>query len=432
MDDYTKTGHSGEAEFDAIIVGSGTAGATIARELARGGKRVLIIERGRTVPLRETLGGVLAVANQVKLGAGRLSTVRALTTGGTTALYFGILGHPDLAAFRSLGIDLAFDVEQARRELPVGQVPDEALTPQARRLFEGAAALGHSWRKYDMLIDTTQCADGYNYAARWKARSYVEDAVRDGAQLLTRATVVRVLVEGGVASGVEYRLQTGRWRSAIQRAYGRRIILAAGETATPGILRASGVPGIGDQGFFCNPGYAIYGLVPGMEGVDGFVGSSGCEWEDGIELGDASLPRRLHAPMMLGGPYLRHLFAFRRTLGIGVKVPDASGGAMGPDGRFHKDFRPQEIALLKKGRQEAVRILAAAGAQRIVDFGITAAGRVGGLVRIKEHVDERLETSFRHLHVCDGSVIPEASRCPPTFTLVCLGRYLSRHLLTVL
>ena len=140
------------------------------------------------------------------------------------------------------------------------------------------------------------------------------------------------------------------------------------------------------------------------------------------------MPQPLHGPMMLGGLNFRHMVSFPRTLGIGVKVKDEFGGQLTAGGKLHKQFTRGDHARLEKGRQRAVEILKHAGARHIVDFGITAAGRVGGMVRINEHVDAALETPYRNLHVCDGSVIPEASRVPPALTLVCLGKYLSTHI----
>jgi choline dehydrogenase-like flavoprotein len=40
--------------YDAIIVGSGPGGATVARQLARRGWRVLVLEQGSAAPLAGT------------------------------------------------------------------------------------------------------------------------------------------------------------------------------------------------------------------------------------------------------------------------------------------------------------------------------------------------------------------------------------------
>jgi hypothetical protein len=416
-------------EYDAIIVGSGTCGATIARELARHNKRVLLLERGGNSPLRESLVGMASIADQVFLGDGKLATLRAITAGGSTGLYFGVANYPQLETFRAVGIDLEQDLAAARAELPISQSPDSLLSAQARTLRDSATGLGHAWQKNDMLVDLSKCASGYSYDAKWKARSFLDQAVGHGASLITRATVERIIVDNSVAIGVEYKVRKGMLGSETRKAYGARIILAAGELATPKILRDSGVRGVGSRGFYCNPGYAIYGLVPGLKGTSGFVGSMGCVYEDGIELGDANVPKPLHRPMMLGGLKLRHMLAFPETVGIGVKVKDGLGGELRSNGRFYKQFNDADKLKLDKGRHEAIRILKKAGAEHIVDFGVTAAGRVGGLVRIGEHLDNRLETQFRNLHVCDGSVIPDDMRGTPTVTLVSLGKYLSRQLL---
>ena len=44
-----------QRQYDAIVVGSGPGGATVAKELSQNQKKVLILERGNNAPLRGTL-----------------------------------------------------------------------------------------------------------------------------------------------------------------------------------------------------------------------------------------------------------------------------------------------------------------------------------------------------------------------------------------
>lgn len=415
--------------YDVIIIGSGICGATLARELSLQNKKVLILERGKNIPLKENLISIMSIAHEVRLGERGLSTVRAITTGGSTGLYFGVVNYPQLDVFRQLGIDLAGELESVKNELPISQVPDHLLNPQSVRLQDSAKALGFNWMKNDMLIDLSKCESGYSYEAKWKAKSYVEDAVKHGAVLITQATVKKIITENDVATGVEYQLKKHPFSAKIQHVFATKIILAAGEIASPQILRDSGIQDIAEQGFYCNPGYAIYGLVPGLQGTDGFVGNMSCTCEEGIELGDANVPKVIHRPMMLGRLKFRHCFSFPETLGIGVKVKDELGGTLSCGGKLRKTFSREDQLKLEKGKREALRILQHAGAKDIFDFGVTAAGRIGGMVRIQEHVDKNLQTRFRNLYVCDGSVLPDAERGSPSITLICLAKYLSKHIL---
>lgn len=420
-----------ENEYDAIVIGSGTCGAALARELSKQKKKVLILERGGDGPLKDSLMSFASISDEVSIGK-KLTTVRAITTGGSSALYFGVVNYPPLDAFAALGMDISAELEEVKRELPIAPLPDAMVGAQSIKLRDSATALGHAWHKHDMLIDQSKCATGYTHGALWRARSYVEEAVRDGATLISRANVHKVLVDKGQAIGVEYQVKKNMFKSEMRRVYAAKVILAAGELASPKILRDSGVKGIGKRGFYCNPGYAIYGLVPGMKGHNNFVGSMGCVFDDDIELGDANVSQYLHRLMMLSKFKVKHMTSYPETVGIGVKVKDSFGGTLGDDGRFHKDFTQADYAKLRRGEEEAGRILKNAGARDIFNFGISCAGRVGGLVQIQEHLDANLETEFRNLHVCDGSVIPEQMRGTPTVTLLSLSKYLAKHLSSTL
>src|SRR4030095_10411908 len=91
-------------EFDAIVVGSGPGGATVARELSRRKKSVLILERGGDAPPKEGFLTTGSILNAVSV-SDDLATARAFATEGTTAVYFAVADLPPLETFRSLGVD---------------------------------------------------------------------------------------------------------------------------------------------------------------------------------------------------------------------------------------------------------------------------------------------------------------------------------------
>lgn len=419
-------------EFDVIVVGSGPGGATVARELTRRGKRVLILERGRDIQPRDGLIHAARVVSMVGVGDG-LGVARAMTTGGTTALYFGVAEYPPLAPFLAVGIDLAEALAEARCELPlVEPLSDRFLGTQVLKVAESAKALGIPWMKTEaMLIDESKCKNGFTYSAIWRAKTYVDEAVREGATLVNRATVLKVLMEGSRAIGVEYELRSGR-RCEIRQAYGTRIVIAAGAMVTPKILQNSGIGNLGNRGFYCDPGFMLTGSVDGLKGGEVIPGCMGTNSvEGGILVGDGCLSRSMYFGYMLGNRNFKALFGHRKHIGVGVMVRDSLGGEFRANGRLHKEFTREDQLKMEKGGELAQRIMVNAGAKNITRSPVSGA-HVGGLMRIGEHLDASLQTQFANLHVCDCSVLPEAVRGAPVFTLVCVGKYLAKRLAALL
>lgn len=414
-------------DFDVIIIGSGTSGSTLAKELALAGQKVAVLEQGQFNPLKETLMGIASIADEVKVGK-KLATLRANTTGGSTGLYFGVAEYPNLTAFKDLGIDLSAAIDKANANLPIAPLPDELIVPYSLVLRESAIQLGYDWKKSDMLIDQTQCSGGYNFDARWRARSFLDDAVAAGATLITSATVEKVLSQSGKAVGVEYKLKKGRFSSSNETLYSDKVIVCAGSSVTPKLLRDSGLTDIGKKGFYCDPGLPIFGLMPDKLGKDNFIGSFACNIDEHICLGDANFSKLFYRLAMMMSFKFGRMFKFDQGIGIGVKIFDELGGTLDDKGKMDKPLTEDDWQKLRKGEQAAIDILKQAGATKIFTGDLTSAGHVGGLVRIGEDLDTQLQTTISNLYVCDGSVIPETSRGTPTVPIVCLAYYLAEQL----
>jgi choline dehydrogenase-like flavoprotein len=149
--------------------------------------------------------------------------------------------------------------------------------------------------------------------------------------------------------------------------------------------------------------------------------------EDNIGVGDGNFPRAFHRLFMLGNRRWIRAFLHSTSIGIGVMVKEGLGGGLQENGRYHKEFTQEDKSKLERGEEIARQILSHAGARHVFKSP-PAASHIGGSIRIGEHLDADLQTEYRNLHVCDGSVIPANARVAPTLTLICLGKYLANRL----
>lgn len=413
------------SEHDVIVIGSGTCGATVSRELSRRRRRVLMLEQGQDVPLRETISGISAVGREFRVGQA-LKATSAVTVGGSTSLYFSVCKLPTADTFARIGLDLSDEFHQVRSELPIAELPDEFLAPQTLRVRHSAGELGFAMKKNLMLIDQSKCRDGaYSYEAKWKAKSYVGDALASGATLRSGARVRKILIENGTAVGVEY-TQKGRFTSERRRAYAGKVVLSAGALATPKLLMDCGIGNVGDRGFFCKPAFMVCGTVPGLRGKEAFLGHLDIDLGNGVYLGDGTMNASLFKLVMLSNLRFRQMFSHPETIAVGILINDRMGGEIRPDGQYRKDLAPEEFEKLAQAETLARRILENAGARNLFKTRLVA-GIPGGALRLGAHFDENLETPVRNLHVCDHSLISDV-KITPTVTLISLGRYLARRL----
>lgn len=419
-------------QFDAIIAGSGPGGASAARELARRGRRVLILEQGSTAPLNGTVRQMASIAaipgRGIFIHRDASLLVQGITAGGSSTINFATAADPPLAMFEAHGIDLADVLAQLRTELSIGPLPDALLGPMASCIMDGARSLQLEWRKLDKMIRPQicrsgcwRCAYGCPYGAKWTARDFIDQALTQGGTLLDHAKVQRAIVEDGRVIGVEY-LRHG----ARIRALADIVVLAGGGIGSARLLHASGLAGPTST-LFTDPVLAVMGSVAGMDGGAEVPMAAGVRLDiDGISLADMTLPKPLYQGFTAQAGRLDRLFAHRSTLTVMVKIRDAIGGSVGPQW-VDKTLQSADRKKLVQGADIARQVLKACGCHHIFQSRHFAA-HPGGSVRIGEGVDRNLRTKVLGLYVCDASVIPEPWGLPPTLTLLCLGTRLGAHL----
>jgi choline dehydrogenase-like flavoprotein len=418
---------------DAIIVGSGPGGATVARALARRGWRVLVLEQGSAAALAGTLGQMAKIAavpgkgTFIQRDASLL--VQGVAAGGSSAINFATAADPPLEMFAAHDIDLAPALRELRAELPIGPLPDSLVGPMASRISASARSLGIDWQKLDKMIRPSKCrsgcwrcAYGCPFGAKWSARDFLDEAGQHGAQLLDRARVQRVLIEDGRATGVEF-IRDGQ----VQSAHAPVVVLAGGGVGSPRLLHASGLRAR-ESGFFSDPVIAVMGSVDDIDGGAEVPMAAGVRFDlEGITLADMTLPKPMYQGFTAQAGRIDRLFAHRHTLSIMVKIRDEIGGAVGPRWAS-KPLQASDRQKLDQGVGMARDILAAAGATHVFQSRHFAA-HPGGSVRIGDGVDSDLQAvGATNLFVCDASVIPQTWGLPPTLTLLCLGTRLGDYL----
>ena len=427
--------------FDTIVVGSGPGGAAVARDLARGGQRVLVLERGRDWrghPLYGTYLGALTYAEQRALLFTKegLQIVRPLMLGGATGMYAGCAAPPPTWLRDRYGIDVVTHAAEFAREIGVAPLAPELRGAGSTRIADAANSLGLDWRPQDkfMLPARTRefrcgahCMLGCRCGAKWSAAEFVDDAVAAGAQLWTSARVERVLVDGETAFGVNVR--RGRMRTDV---HADRVILSAGGLGTPMLLRSAGIDA--GHGVAMDTTVMVYGSGAGVGmGKDPPMTWSAQDPELDVMYSTLLDPWLMYPIIMMvkGATWPFTWGRWKTTLGVMIKLRDNLSGGIDARGRVSKGLSGDDAARLDRAEQTARRILIAAGCREDSLIRTPMRGtHPSATARIGDVVVSNLQTRMKNLYVCDASVFPEALGRPTVLTIMALARRLAATLLT--
>lgn len=423
-----------ETNFDAIVIGTGPGGASVARELATSGHSVLILERGDNAPTRGKVSQMFSrgwiPGSQLTMTTGGKPILRGITTGGTTNVFTATAYDPPHEILAKYGIDIRDELKELRAELPIGPIDDRLMSPAASEFMSASLSLGYDCHKLDKFIiqdkclqDCSSCMLGCPNGAKWNAKFYVEEAVRSGATLVNHAYVKRVVTDKGRAVGVEYR-QGGKRKAA--RAH--NVIVAAGGIGSPLILKKSGLRGVG-RDICVDPVVVVFGRVPGLKGTGRAVPMmTGFHLkEEGVMLSDLHMPKVLKTIFDIQALNLGRIGEFEDVIPVMVKVRDELSGRIYSNGLMKKNISRADRQKIDLGVEISRAILAEAGATEIYESAVFA-GHPGASVKIGEFLDSDLQSKVEGLWVCDCSVYPEALGIPPSLMLLALGRRLGRHI----
>ncbi|MFA4835579.1 MAG: GMC family oxidoreductase N-terminal domain-containing protein [Dehalococcoidia bacterium] len=433
-------------DADVVIAGSGPAGATVARELSKKGKKVIVLEKG---PWLRRVGSIMLFAKSVEK-RGNIRTIeddgsiifQAKCVGGGSLAYMGIVGEPHHDTWKKYGVDITQEVKEAREDCRVSNIPDWLIAPGAKRLLTAAQELGYPWKTMERFFDPAKCKAGCMKClygcpegSKWTAVEFIREAEENGARILSNVTVRDVIVADGIAGGMRARGNDGQ-----QYEINAKIAVAsAGGMGTAHILQRSGIYEAG-RSFVGDPTVSVRGFV--KEGI-GQIGELGVSvgWHDkenGVLFANALPSRSIYTLLTLIGPNkrqgMRNLFRYKRAMQIMCKVADESEGRVFfEEGKVSKTYTKRDLDRLDYGRSVAEKILIKAGCDPYsIVYTQSVLGHPGGTARIGTLVDSNLETSIKNLYCCDTSIMPEGPGIPPVLTLVSIAKRLAKHLDTVL
>ena len=424
--------------YDVIIVGAGPSGATLAEKMAEAGQKVLILERGAYHPqamLGKQIPSSLLYDNLgLKFTKEHMLVVRAFTVGGSAVLSCGCATPPYPGMFEAAGIDLEEEVVQAHDFMKVDDdFPDHLIGKGQLHLMEVANDIGFNFRKTPKFIDRDKCQPGCSCmkgcptGAKWSGRVPVEAARAHGADLVTRANVVKAIVEQGEAVGVE--TKSG------ERYFGKTTVLCAAGIGSPIILRNSGIKGAGDK-FAFDALWFTYGFNPKYTMIDdidmGIVDDTFLESEGFILSPIMHTWAQYLASGTVGGgwSYLPKFRKFRQAVSIMTKIKDDLAGEIYADGTLSKPLTDRDWKKLKRGEELAKKILIASGCEADEIFSCKPfGGHPCASVRIGDHIDTNFESKIKNLFVADTSSFPDSMGLPCVMTCTALGIKMSKILM---
>ena len=390
---------------DVLVIGSGAGGGSVARDLARAGKRVMVIESGalydeRSFPTKER-----DAYERLYLDSGFTATADAhiailaggTVGGGTTVNWMTSIPIPDRVrdeweeqhgvegvaspAFKS-------DLNDVLRE--VGAQPSEKMPPKDAALIRGAE--GRDWGAEKIQMNRAECGDcgtcpfGCKRGSKQSTlRLHLPQALEAGAHLIPDCKAERLIISNGAVRGAVTTYGTRAGTPRTLEITAPQVVVSGGALRTPLLLRRSGLthPAIG-QNLRLHPVTLAAGIFPEkiemwrgtmqaakseefiepMEDRNGYIIESAPGHPGLLSLGIPWTSRDEHQRLMKLAPYIAPFLAIAKDDGGGRISETRSGFA-----KIEYRTTPRDERTLRAALGSLVRMAEAAGASEVIAAG---------------------------------------------------------------
>ncbi|ABL81606.1 MULTISPECIES: GMC family oxidoreductase [unclassified Nocardioides] len=453
--------------YDVIVVGAGTSGLNLARELAAGGLHCLVLEAGgrydrHTYPRTEVDGSAqLFWGGGLELNAdASLAILRPKVVGGGSIVNQALMDRFDDVAlddFRAAsGVDLFTETamapyyDRAEATICLQTVPERHRNGNATIFAEGFSRNGYrhaplrraqSDCRFEDGNSCIECLSGCRIDSKQStAITALPAAERHGAVLLADVEVTRVAERPDRVSVTGLVGKPGSTRTE-QTWTAARLVLAAGAIGNSRLLLSSGfgaeLPALG-RNFFTHPQYMNFGVfdepvrahsgpLQNYKSADPGFRRQGFKLEN-VFAGPSSIA------MLMPGFGAAHLALMRRYDHLGcieVCVRDTTPGRIRLNRKgavvIEKRLGAEDLRRRDAGAAAIRNIFLSMGARRLVegDLGI-GLHLMGGCAIGTDPARSVVDPDFtlhgsRRIHAADSSVFPNAPGINPALTIAALS-----------
>jgi len=470
--------------YDTIVVGSGAAGAILARRFAERDRRVLVVERGPHADPRgfsdDEVGQYLRLYNEGALQLAtdfNLQVLQGMCVGGGTTINNALCLEPPqpvLVEWEQRGLDrAALDdaIDKVRHDLRIARIREATTTIAAKR-FQQAVDDLRLPGEFEVMeanisgacLGTGYCNIGCAYGAKLSALDFVLPQAQLGNRLdlIADVEVERIDRRGDRAVRVVGSHTASGERVTFEA---DEIVVAAGAIGSSWLLQRSGIGGdaVG-RGLHFNINSPLTADFP--DKVDSFAGIQMSHayrapgHVPGYLVETWFNPPATQALAMPGwfDDHFRNMRRYRHMACAGVLVGTTTPGRVkpgrnGPEIEYTASQRDRETML--EGLKVAGRIWFQAGAERVMpatfawreyfraadledlsrvvrepgDLLMTSAHPQGGNA-LGDVVDEDFRVrGLKNLYLCDASVFPSSVHVNPQLTVMGMAEYAAGRIL---
>jgi choline dehydrogenase-like flavoprotein len=386
------------------VIGSGAGGGIAAYELAKAGKKVIVIEAGPYVPsenftemLAVSMGQLYADHGGQNNDTGDIAMLQGACVGGSTVVNAALCFRTPDHYLHAWGNDFGLTnltpavmkpyFERVEKNLRINTVVAHETSAGAELIANGLKKLklprGQARRNVKDCVMTGACFSGCASDRKQSMLvTYLPWAVSYGAQIVSDTRVVRINTVDGRASGVEAEVidQATGQKKADLIVKAPMVILAAGPIQSPILLQRSGIANSSGQvgkNFACHPTMSVTGVFE--QDVNDFYGATHSLYMDKYTLPGAGgylLLNAVQDPVEAstqvepgtGKPFVSYMSHYRNTIRLISLIHDKNVGEVSWENgvkHIRYDVDDGDFEAMKQGLITTCRVLWAAGAKTL-------------------------------------------------------------------